>query len=70
MPLAVSAITFNGVSTVDVDERAHVRGEVFEQILVRDRALVVCGFETSRHRLDLDEAGVLADRLWRPRGRA
>ena len=39
MPLAVSATTFSGFSVAQVDERAHVRGEVVEQVVLRQRAL-------------------------------
>ena len=47
-----------------VDERANMRGKGFEQVLVRQLALVPCrrnaGFG---HRLDLEQAGVDAHRL-------
>ena len=73
MPLAVSATTFSGRSAAGVDERAHVVGEVVEQV---ER---LAAARRGRRRaagprrpcaLISREAGVLADRAWPRRGTA
>ena len=63
-PLAVSATTRSGAQRVEVDERAHVRDERRQQVAALDAARVLAALEQARreHRLDLAEAGLLADR--------
>ena len=65
MPLAVSATTFSGRSELDVDERAHVVGEArssTSSCVRRRRWSPPAGRRPRRHRPDVAQPGVLADR--------